>query len=1302
MSQLIPSRGADRRVSGSARRRVVQFAPLAILPLEARQMLTAGPLGLNLDSSLEFVDAMKEVRDWAPALGQSTLTRDARGWPTTDASIVIFDQRVNMFWNGPDPNAVQPDIGGTYTLTFQGRAVVSEIGSAELAVRNQTYNPVTNTTTAQVVVTHNTSALLNLNFANTTNLASSTGTGVADVKFFRPGYDPSTTQLFTTRYLNALAPAGTLRYLNLDAANNYGPTLDANGQLAPLRWSQRRLPGASSQGDTYNGGVGASWENMIALANATKTNMWINVPDSADDDYVTRLASLLKGGDIVDGVAYAGLDPSLKVYVEYSNEVWGGTPLPAAYNYEAAKQAVAAGDKALNSDGSTDPGRWAQRYYLERSAQISTLFRNVFGTTATTAQVRPVVEWWGEQLSYFEQVFPWFEGNFGAPSQYFYGMGYANYYNPSDYSSVDAAINSMIAQEPQMMATAAQFTTVATYYGLKNVAYEGGPGLVATTAENTPIALATSRDPRMEKIVQDNYLNWYAAGGDVANFFDGPYGFWSPQNEWTAAEQAQADNPSLAAKYRGLVDVANASPVTPTIGTAIAAASPTNLSITSDSLGTSFARPVSGEENFWLLNVGTAGTYNLTMTTLANPGAASNYAPAQIQVSTGDSNIIGTFSITQYNTFNLGPITLHAGLNTLMIRTIHGSIDGTTIINAFGLEFQPGTLTISPAGYPIPINRSVGGSATASLENSAIGETAPQSFDGQSTTKWSAPSNTAWLQYQFGGGSSYAINQYSMAAAYDTSTYPGRAPKNWTFLGSNDGCNLVDPGHPDEPGRYIVSGDTRTFSIANSTPYRYYRLNMTAAVGTNILQLGEVQLISGAIATALPVSNQATGGTATSSSENSANGEGAAQAFDGRANSKWLTFSNSGWIQYQFGGGMGYAVTQYALTAGADTSVYTGRAPKNWAFLGSNDGFGWTTLDTQTNQADTVSGNTRTFSIGNTTSYRYYRLNVTASNGAPIIQLAELQLLASASSVTAPTVVNQATGGSATAVADNSANGEGAAQAFDGRADSKWLIFANAGWIQYQFGGGASYPVTQYALTAGADTSLYPARAPKNWTFLGSNDGATWSTLDTQTNQADTVSGNTRTFSIGNTTSFRYYRLNVTASNGAPIIQLAELQLLAAPSSGTAPTITNRATGGSSSASAENSANGEGGRAGVRRQGQLQMAHLLQLRLDSVPVRRRFELHRHPVHADRRGRYLALPGPSPEELDVPRLQRRRNLVHPGHPDESGRHRQREHPDLLDRQHDVLPLLPAERDGKQRGADHPACRTPTPRLSGKSR
>ena len=62
----------------------------------------------------------------------------------------------------------------------------------------------------------------------------------------------------------------------------------------------------------------------------------------------------------------------------------------------------------------------------------------------------------------------------------------------------------------------------------------------------------------------------------------------------------------------------------------------------------------------------------------------------------------------------------------------------------------------------------------------------------------------------------------------------------------------------------------------------------------------------------------------------------------------------------------------------------------------------------------------------------------------------------------------------------------------DGSASSKWLTFASSGWLQVRLAHPAV--VVRYALTAANDA---PERDPRDWQLQGSNDGTTWTTLDT-------------------------------------------------------------------------------------------------------------------------------------------------------------------------------------------------------------
>ena len=69
-------------------------------------------------------------------------------------------------------------------------------------------------------------------------------------------------------------------------------------------------------------------------------------------------------------------------------------------------------------------------------------------------------------------------------------------------------------------------------------------------------------------------------------------------------------------------------------------------------------------------------------------------------------------------------------------------------------------------------------------------------------------------------------------------------------------------------------------------------------------------------------------------------------------------------------------------------------------------------------------------------------------------------------------------------------------------------------------------------------------RAPKDWTFSGSNDGENWTALDTRSNETGwSASGESRMYSFGNDTAYLYYKFDCTALNGATdYLQLWELE----------------------------------------------------------------------------------------------------------------------------------------------------------------
>ena len=134
-------------------------------------------------------------------------------------------------------------------------------------------------------------------------------------------------------------------------------------------------------------------------------------------------------------------------------------------------------------------------------------------------------------------------------------------------------------------------------------------------------------------------------------------------------------------------------------------------------------------------------------------------------------------------------------------------------------------------------NVSCGGAATATVG----AETAGSAFDGNSHTIWFAGNTrAAALQYDFGAGQTPLIKSYTITSPV---LKPERDPRNWEFQGSKDGTNWV-------------TLDTRTdqlfplrfyemeYALAKPAAYRYFRLNVTANNGDNILHIADVKLLS--------------------------------------------------------------------------------------------------------------------------------------------------------------------------------------------------------------------------------------------------------------------------------------------------------------------------------------------------------------------------------------------------------------------------------------------------------------------------
>lgn len=134
--------------------------------------------------------------------------------------------------------------------------------------------------------------------------------------------------------------------------------------------------------------------------------------------------------------------------------------------------------------------------------------------------------------------------------------------------------------------------------------------------------------------------------------------------------------------------------------------------------------------------------------------------------------------------------------------------------------------------------------------------------------------------------------------------------------------------------------------------------------------------------------------------------------------SAWLTLSGetTGYLQYEYS--VKTAVNKYTIRS-RDISGQASRAPKDWTLEASNTGaFSGEEiiLDTVTNETTWGQSEERTYTFLNPTSYKYYRLVITANNGdLDYVQIGEVELieanvsyiidLTDASLSSAPTIV---------------------------------------------------------------------------------------------------------------------------------------------------------------------------------------------------------------------------------------------------------------------------------------------------------
>ena len=441
--------------------------------------------------SWAFVDRFKHCRKWVPFSVGTTewgdsgveFPADSNGYPLQ----IPYDDG-----GGWGPQQCKTLLfrdyseypAGDYTLIFEGTGEIKlEYDATGTYTTPDTNHTVTISTPSDQGV------LLSI-------ISSSVSDPIRNIRFIMPGYAATyQTQIFHPLFLERLSIFSVIRFGGW--GNVWGnPTVDWSEVPTKTYYSQAATPS------------GVCPEHMIDLSNALGADPWIGVPYSANDTYVTSLATLI----------YNTLDVGRKLYIEYSNETWNGQMEDFWYCQEN-------GIAAELDPNNTIAGMY---WYARRSAEIFHIFETVFGGTSRLVRVvggQAANSWLGGKvLEGLEDpvVNPTSSrADVMAIGPYFGNSVFDDIVTNGevDTITVQQILDRMEAavQEDTAAWTAAYYTLCQSY-NIPLIAYEGGPHLVGTGENRTNVTLTAkcieaARDSRMKTIMEGMFDEWFTNGG---------------------------------------------------------------------------------------------------------------------------------------------------------------------------------------------------------------------------------------------------------------------------------------------------------------------------------------------------------------------------------------------------------------------------------------------------------------------------------------------------------------------------------------------------------------------------------------------------------------------------------------------------------------------------------------------------------------------------------------------------------------------------------------------------------------------
>lgn len=313
--------------------------------------------------------------------------------------------------------------------------------------------------------------------------------------------------VFHPDFLARLRPYGMLRFMDLMETNaSRIRRWEERPRLEDATWTVRGVP----------------LEILIRLANQTRSQPWFCIPHEADDEYVRSFAEQVA----------REMDPSIPVWIEYSNEIWNA--LFAQHRYAAER------GEALGLGQGFEA---ALRFQARRSTEIFQIVSDVLGRDRLVRVI-------GAQASN-----PWVAETLlseGSAAGYD-ALAIAPYFGVIPNAETRERFAAMTVDElfrhtrtellPEVRAWTRAHAELARRHRVRLVAYEAGQHFVGVGGAEDDARLntlfdAVNHDARMRDVYLEYLEAWRADGGGWINHFVN-VSQWSKWGRWGALEHVR-------------------------------------------------------------------------------------------------------------------------------------------------------------------------------------------------------------------------------------------------------------------------------------------------------------------------------------------------------------------------------------------------------------------------------------------------------------------------------------------------------------------------------------------------------------------------------------------------------------------------------------------------------------------------------------------------------------------------------------------------------------------------------------------